>query len=367
MNNSVKHIRQDWVDIIKGFAIISVVVGHIAFNYPDCRLFPVSDIIAWLWHVPVFFMVGGFFISDEKLQHPKSFIIGKVKGLYLPILYLYIPATLLHNIFLDVGLYDTAIEYGGKHVVYWTMKDFGIRCIEAIFFAGREPILGAMWFAYVLFMALCLLSILRFAVKKGGNDNVARQRKIFLLLLMGGVICSCLMTNVLNFTIPRFNNVLTAAWLIYVGFLVKNKYKVEFNNKYVFIICAFTFYCLAVLKGGVHLNRNEYDDPISLTSSSFAALYILGYIAKKCRGRVANIFICIGKDSFWIMGLHFFAFKICMIFLNMMGCQFRESLLMPPAEDPLWLLLFTLGGIFIPLGIIYLYRYIKNKIVHIKS
>ena len=74
MNNSVKHIRQDWVDIIKGFAIISVVVGHIAFNYPDCRLFPVSDIIAWLWHVPVFFMVGGFFISDEKLQHPIPYI-----------------------------------------------------------------------------------------------------------------------------------------------------------------------------------------------------------------------------------------------------------------------------------------------------
>lgn len=64
-------------------------------------------------------MIGGFFLKDERMIKPVSFIKGKINSLYLLILYLYIPFTLLHNVLLDIGFYDTAIEYGGKHVDYW--------------------------------------------------------------------------------------------------------------------------------------------------------------------------------------------------------------------------------------------------------
>lgn len=158
--------RQDWVDIAKAFAIIAVVLGHISYQYPKMALMPLSTIIVWLWHVPVFFMIGGFFLKDERMAKPVSFIKGKIKSLYLLILYLYIPFTLLHNVLLDIGFYDTAIEYGGKHVGYWTAGQFVRGLAEVVFLAGREPILGAMWFVYVLFMALCYLSIMSEIVKK---------------------------------------------------------------------------------------------------------------------------------------------------------------------------------------------------------
>ena len=141
-------------------------MGHIAYQYPEYALLPLSVIISWLWHVPVFFLVGGFFLKDDKMVKPFGFIKGKIKTLYLPILYFYIPVTLLHNWFIDIGFYDTSIEYGGKMVNFWSISETLKRVVEAFFLAGREPALGAMWFAYVLFMALCYICLVTFCVNK---------------------------------------------------------------------------------------------------------------------------------------------------------------------------------------------------------
>lgn len=167
--------RIEWVDIAKAFAIIAVVLGHINYQYPNLRLFPIPVIIAWLWHVPVFFMIGGFFLKDERLIKPMSFIKGKVKSLYLLILYLYIPFTLLHNVMLNIGFYDASIEYGGKFVSYWTGLQFIEGILKAVFLAGREPVMGAMWFAYVLFIALCYISIISFVIDKVTPPSIEWQ------------------------------------------------------------------------------------------------------------------------------------------------------------------------------------------------
>lgn len=235
-------VRKEWVDVCKAIAIIAVVIGHLDYNYPDIELLPLSTILVWLWHVSVFFMIGGFFIKDEKLAKPVPFIKGKFKSLYLLILYLYIPATLLHNVFLDIGFYDTSIEYVGKYVSYWGFLQFVKGLAEAVFLAGREPILGAMWFVYVLFMALCLISIVTYVSNllfEGGFSKEIR----FLVLFSGAVVFNIL-TNVLDFTIPRFNNVFTAAWLIYVGMLLIQKFRVTFESKFIFIVRLLPFMVL---------------------------------------------------------------------------------------------------------------------------
>lgn len=107
----------------------------------------------------VFFLLGGFFIKEEKLIRPVSFIKGKIQSLYKLLLYFYIPAVLLHNVMMHIGWYDEVTNYGGKVMSLWkvgkTVKELGL----SVCLAGREPILGAMWFVYVLFIALCGLSI----------------------------------------------------------------------------------------------------------------------------------------------------------------------------------------------------------------
>lgn len=93
--------RENWVDIAKGLAITAVVLGHVNYMWPFHKLLPLNTLVVWLWHVPVFFLIGGFFIKDEKLLQPIVFIKGKIKSLYLLILYIYVPVLLLHNFFID--------------------------------------------------------------------------------------------------------------------------------------------------------------------------------------------------------------------------------------------------------------------------
>ena len=294
-------------------------------------------------------IIGGFFLKEEKLAQPVSFIKGKFKSLYLLILYLYIPATLLHNVLLDIGFYNTSIEYGGKYVSYWRGAQFVKGMAEAIFFAGREPILGAMWFVYVLFLALCLISIVTCVSNLLFKGRFSKEVR-FLSLFLGAVM-SNILTNVLDFTIPRFNNVFTAAWLIYVGMLLIQKFKFTFESKFLFVVSVVTFYGFAVLTGDVHLNRNEYRDVVSLTVSSFSALYIIAFISISV----------IGQDSFYIMGLHFVAFKFGSIILNQFGYNKNIAVLNPNCNNIIEYLYYTICGIGFPLLALFLFRRLKTS------
>ena len=77
-----------WVDISKGIAIIAVVLLHINFQFYESKYVPLTALLGSLWHVPVFFLLGGFFLKEEKLLQTTSFIKGKIKSLYYLLLYL---------------------------------------------------------------------------------------------------------------------------------------------------------------------------------------------------------------------------------------------------------------------------------------
>ena len=250
MNENKNAPRQDWVDIAKGIAIIAVVAGHIGFTWPNTKLLPLSDLCVWLWHVPVFFMIGGFFLQEEKLQKPEAFIKGKIKGLYIPMIFIYIPVLLMHNLFIRMGWYDLNIEYYGKYVTLWGIGDFFKHLVASLFCAGREPLLGAMWFGFVLFLALCIISLTSWVLKRLGSRwsqetfEVIRS-SVFLFF----AVVSCTLTQ-FGFTIPRFNNTLVAVWLIYVGMLLVRKAKVGFNNGFIACACGVIAWHSAISRGG---------------------------------------------------------------------------------------------------------------------
>lgn len=157
--------RVNYVDFIKGAAIIAVVFGHIlCFN--GFQWFPVKSFFAYTWHVGVFFIVGGFFLKDVDASNIKDFLKKKTKQLYLLSLYFYLPAVLLHNVLLRIGWYETANPIQGKVMTMWNVGDFAKQTILTICCAGREPIVGAMWFVYVLFFAMIGYSCISLIINK---------------------------------------------------------------------------------------------------------------------------------------------------------------------------------------------------------
>ena len=88
--------------IMKGIAIISVVLGHCTTN---------SRIEAFVnqYHLAVFFFVAGFFFKEKYVVTPMDFIWKKVKRLYVPFVVAGIGCLLLHNIFYHLNIYDTEL------------------------------------------------------------------------------------------------------------------------------------------------------------------------------------------------------------------------------------------------------------------
>ena len=69
------------------------------------------------------------------------------------------PAVLLHNVLIKIG--RNSLESNDPVINTYSMKEFAKQTVLAICLGGREPIVGAMWFVYVLFMALIGISPLQ--------------------------------------------------------------------------------------------------------------------------------------------------------------------------------------------------------------
>ncbi len=345
-----------WVDIAKGIAIIAVVLLHIDHPWPDCELLPLDLLLGNGWHVNVFFILAGFFLSDAKLSAPKSFIFHKARTLYLPLLCFSIPAVLLHNAFIDIGWYDTSVNYGGKMVAEWGAGDM-LRSLASVFLlAGREPILSALWFLCALFLALCGLSVVACVARRYARHHYIVVMLVVLFLL--GVFSSVL-DNVFGFYIPRFNNALTAMWLIYLGHLIRGVMACRFDNLW-FASGAF----LIFLSGILLLRQLPFRSFLLQSVIACVALYVVCFVSLKIESAAVGrlVGLC-GRDSLYVMALQFVAFRVCTELLNAAGFALNPAALMPSTGGSILLLsAYLLSGLLLPIAFARLWRCLRDKI-----
>lgn len=352
------------VDIAKGISIIAIVFGHIGFLYPVGQLVNTKDLFLYLWHVPVFFIVAGFFIKEEQLIQLKMWFKKKFSSLYLKILYFYVPAVLLHNVFIQIEWYSLDSTEPVIHTYSWI--DFVKQTILAICLGGREPIVGAMWFVYVLFMALIGLSIISWITKKIAKDD--RQYEwIRGISLLSMCIIAGILSHKYGLTIRRFSNTFTAMLLIYVGKLMYQKMKLSFDNGYMAIVCALIAFEVACMLGGVSLNGNEYKDILQLLVAAPAVLYIIMYIGKRIEtNAIGKAIAYVGKESFYVMALHFVGFKLCTLALQGVGYGGANLGDLTPSigSDLFLLLLYAIFGVGFPLVFMWGFRKIISLIYY---
>ena len=350
------------IDIAKGIAIISIVLGHIGFVYPLTSLIDSGNLVYALWHVAVFFLLAGFFIKEELLIQPKHWLKKKFSSLYLKILYFYVPAVLLHNVLIKIGWYS--LESTDLVINTYSMIDFAKQTVLAICLGGREPIVGAMWFVYVLFMALIGLSVVSWAINKiAKNDRQYEWMRFIVLLTM--CMVAGILSNKYGLTIRRFSNTFTAMLLIYVGKIMYQKMKLSFDNGYLAIICGLIAFEVACMLGGVALNGNEYKDILQLIVAAPAVLYIIMYIGKHIEANVIGKAIAyVGNNSFYVMALHFVGFKFCTLSLKSINHSGGANLsdLTPGVGGNIFLLLlYAFFGVGFPL--LFMSGFRRGKII----
>lgn len=338
--------RLEWIDVCKGILIITVVLMHINFSFwSENAVGQYIGNLTSLYNVSIFFCVAGLTLKDEKLKDTWNFIKGKIKNLYLKIIAVGVIAVLLHNVLINIGFYQIGLNYAGKVMKPYGLADYIKQIVLTLFMANREVIIGPMWYANVLFMALVILAMsdwfIRLFVK---NDNARVVRLIATLCLM---LTSSALTNVAGFTIPRFNNTLTAVFLIDLCQFLYRKLEWKFDNPWVFTIAALVLLSLP-LYGHLSMTNNYFQDPAFLLIAAICGMYVLYYLSQKMMGGgYTKILSFIGRQSFWIMALHFTGFKIGSAILNLF-INTDVSSLTPTASNVFIVAFYLFAGIFIP-------------------
>ena len=87
--------RLYYIDILKGFAILCVVAGHIATYNTNANI--IIDFV-YSFHMPLFFFISGFLYSLSKSHLIKEEIIKKSKTLIIPYFSISIIACMVHGI-----------------------------------------------------------------------------------------------------------------------------------------------------------------------------------------------------------------------------------------------------------------------------
>lgn len=152
--------------------------------------------------------------------------------------------------------------------------------------------------------------------------------------------------------------------LLYVGQQLHGRWKVKFDNPYLFVASILVVYESSLLIGTIGLNHNGYKDVLQLTVGCTAALYAVCFISKKLeKRRIGKVLELCGRESFYIMGLHIVGFKLCTMLLMALGIidSGLEYLMTPHLGHNVFLLIvYTFCGMFFPVAFMYGFRKLKS-------
>lgn len=98
--------RVQWIDSLKGFAIISVVLGHAILAYlysgemfenPKMLLVIVRNLI-YAFHMPLFYMISGYVFEIAYIEKEDKDTIGRIKRQILNLLIIYFVYSVLYGV-----------------------------------------------------------------------------------------------------------------------------------------------------------------------------------------------------------------------------------------------------------------------------
>lgn len=180
--------RNDYFDFLKGFCILSVIVGH---SIAAVSGLSILYNIIYSFHMPLLFFVSGCIEEQSRQkyeQHTFQFLLKRARGLLIP----YIAWTLIYGLHPDLA--------------------FSVNCKNL-----WRQLLGqsqtGLWFLAVLFALKCTHAIYWYIQKRSGQNTFpANLLSIaaleFLIIALALFTRASYITNMVSFALPYFCGVL---------------------------------------------------------------------------------------------------------------------------------------------------------------
>ncbi len=335
--------RITYVDAVKGFAIIFIVLQHAITNNPDIWKINQIYLLRFITQMsmPAFFFVNGFLYSRKYTERPVWGIWRKIKAYYIPFVGYNFFFLICNNLFVRLHLLDDVYGDG-----WYSTMDY-IKHAISILTGHRELLGGAMWFLRSI-LVISIIFILSDFVAIKFKEGKYRH---YILGLVALVIVAVSSIGLLPKGLSNFR--LEGIFFFYLGFLAKEydwNSKLQKSRKVWLALSAVICLAGAVLFT-IGITRTTYMEEIL-------------YLVLGCVG-VAFLFLCaqtslvvklpviakIGSYSLEIMCLHFLAFKV--VSLLMIALLNLPIVRLP--EYPVimyigggWWLLYTAVGIWLP-------------------
>ena len=199
INNGTARKREEWIDMLRGFGVLLVIIGH--SRCPD-----VLEKLIYGFHMPLFFVLSGFLFHETKcrqedLQH---YVRRKWKAYIIPYFVL-----CLCNLIATLGM-EFLAEIRGRELLasairhlFYILYSFGD--------ASKMPNCSPLWFLPCLFICdIYLYFFVRLSKAKKG-----------IVFLAGLTVIACLAKMDITQLPWHFDIAFVGMIFMYIGFLVK--------------------------------------------------------------------------------------------------------------------------------------------------
>lgn len=360
-------MRDTRFSIVKALAIILVVLSH-------------AGISGWLFnavflfHVPAFFICAGYFFHTRYLSDERTFVVHRLKGLYLPFLRWSLFFLVVHNLLFSLGLLSETYgnsQGGVTHPYNWAQFSQNLWSIVCNM-SGYDPFLGGtFWFFRALLLSsigfLLLFKLLRRSAHFRTDKRVGWGiLAIAFLLALWQVWGSLRMTGVAQGGYRE----LMGLFFMAVGFLLR-QYEVTRHLTWRLALPAALVLGLAAwLCPSSMVWRANWAQFLSLPLPALAGFYLLLYASQWIDagpGKLRAVGTFIGERTLYIFAFHLLAFKlVSALKVACDGLPWQaigsHPVIHDPANNVWWIMLYTFVGVGIPLLWITGYRHIASRV-----
>lgn len=359
------NMRDRRIDILRGFAVIFVVLGHCGF--------PLSRFL-YQFHTALFFIVSGFFWQQhysDNIAGIKNLVVTKLKTLWLPYVLWNGIFLILNNPLCISGFYLSnetewaeVMQRAGAYEIHriLSLKDTLLELIKICLFMGGTELGGASWFFRVLFFGLIAFGVWEFLLRKLTDKYMIVECVLGIIFSLMGRCCGNIKTSFngkMGVLMANMEVCLMAYALLVVGKVFHILLQRYIDNKIAIVIFA------AGLVISVLLYNSEiefFGIAYGITVSVFGWMMIWGqsYFVDKYLNIIARPIAYMGRNTVPIFMGHFAAFKIINVLVTKIESlpHYYSGAFTTVYGQKYWII-YSIAGCLLPL----IFNYLNFQIV----
>ena len=354
METALSVRRNASFDFIKGIAITGVVMGH-------TYAFPWTSPFFNLWHMAVFFMIGGWFFSEKYwdcIGNVGMFCWKKVKRIWGPFVLWCSLFIVFHNLLMKIHVFSDNTDMAWKwlsadYYRMWSCRETIWKLMPVLTLKGNACQMGPLWFLRVLFFASVFYCLAGYVLTRLKLNRIIWLTAASLLALVSArYYYPKPLSTIMHYVGEK--HVLIAFPLIHLGYLLR-KFNVDYSQMKGRSVALLGAACLSILLvlmsfgTTIVYSRCQFPRISILLLAALSGFYFA--MALSFIPVVSPFFAYVGRFSMSILIFHFLAYDLIDAFrvmLKGLPWEYMSAFPILPA-DWRWGVCYVVAGIGIPI------------------